>query len=137
MDFLEAPDLADDKFNTSSARLANAEELGDILDRIFLTKNKYEMFHAANRKRFTYGVIQSAEEVLADEQFKHRGYFVEIYHPVVGSITYPGAPFLMDGTPWEAKSPAPTLGQHNDEVFGKRLGCAGEDLARLRALEVI
>ena len=137
VDFLEAPDLADDKFNTSSARLANAEELGDILDRIFLTKNKYEMFHAANRKRFTYGVIQSAEEVLADEQFKHRGYFVEIDHPVVGSITYPGAPFLMDGAPWEAKSPAPTLGQHNDEVFGKRLGCAGEDLARLRALEVI
>ncbi len=137
VEFLEAPDLADDRFNTSSARLANAEELGEILDRIFQTKNKYEMFHAANQKRFTYGVIQSAEEVLADEQFKHRGYFVEIDHPVVGPITYPGAPFLMDGTPWEAKSPAPTLGQHNDEVFGKRLGCAGEDLARLRALEVI
>jgi len=137
VEFLEAPDLADNKFNTSSARLANAEELGEILDRIFLTKNKYEMFHAANQKRFTYGVIQSAEEVLADEQFKHRGYFVEIDHPVVGTITYPGAPFLMDGTPWEAKVPAPMLGQHNDEVFGKRLGCAGEDLARLRALEVI
>ncbi len=137
VDFLEAPELDDEKFSTPSARLANAEELGEILDRIFLTKNKFEMFFAAHQKRFIYGVVQSPEEVLADEQFKHRGYFVEIDHPVVGPITYPGAPFLMEDTPWEVRRPAPTLGQHNGDVFGDRLGCAGEDLARLRALEVI
>ena len=137
VDFLEAPELDDEKFSTPSARLANAEELGEILDRIFLTRNKFEMFFAAQQKRFIYGVVQSPEEVLADEQFKHRGFFVEIDHPVVGTLIYPGAPFLMEGTPWEVKRPAPTLGQHNGEVFGNRLGYAGEDLARLRALEVI
>jgi len=137
VDFLEAPELDDENFSTPSARLANAEGLGEILDRIFLTKDKFEMFFAAHQKRFIYGVVQSPKEVLADEQFKHRGYFVEIDHPVVGPITYPGAPFLMESTPWEVRRPAPTLGQHNGEVFGDRLGCAGEDLARLRALEVI
>ncbi len=137
VDFLDAPELGDDKFNSASARLVNAEELGEILDRIFLTKNKFEMFFSANKKRFTYGVIQSPKEVLADEQLKHRGFFAEIDHPVVGPITYPGAPFLMEGAPWEAKIPAPTLGQHNGDVYGQRLGCAGEDLARLRAMEVI
>ena len=137
VDFLEAPELDDEKFSTPSARLANAEELGEILDRIFLTRNKFEMFFAAQQKRFIYGVVQSPEEVLADEQFKHRGFFVEIDHPVVGTLTYPGAPFLMERTPWEVRRPAPTLGQHNGEVFGNRLGYAGEDLARLRALEVI
>ncbi|PKB68230.1 MAG: hypothetical protein BZY81_02645 [SAR202 cluster bacterium Io17-Chloro-G4] len=137
VDFLEAPELDDDKFSTPSARLANAEELGDILDRIFRTKKKFDMFFAAHEKRFIYGVIQSPEEVLADEQFRHRGYFVEIDHPVTGLITYPGAPFLMEGTPWNAIRPAPTLGQHNSSVFQERLGCAGEDLARMRAMEVI
>lgn len=137
VDFLEAPELDDDKFSTPSARLANAEELGEILDRIFRTKSKFDVFFAAHQKRFIYGVVQSPEEVLADEQFQHRCYFVEIDHPVVGSITYPGAPFLMEGTPWEVKIPAPTLGQHNSQVFRDRLGCDGEDLARLRAMEVI
>ena len=137
VDFLGAQELGDEKFSTPSARLANAEELGEILDRIFLSKNKFDMFFSANKKRFTYGVIQSPEEVLADEQFKHRGYFTEIDHPVVGPIAYPGAPFLMEGTPWEVRRPAPMLGQHNGEVFGNRLGCAREDLARLRALKVI
>lgn len=137
VDFLGAQELGDEKFSTPSARLANAEELGEILDRIFLSKNKFDMFFSANKKRFTYGVIQSPEEVLADEQFKHRGYFTEIDHPEVGPITYPGAPFLMEGTPWEVRRPAPMLGQHNGEVFGNRLGCAREDLARLRALKVI
>ncbi len=137
VDFLDAPELDGEKFNTPSARLANAEELGEILDRIFISKDKYDMYFAANEKRFTYGVIQSPKEVLGDEQLKHRGFFVEIDHPIVGPLTYPGAPFLMDGTPWDVKSPAPTLGQHNSAVFGDRLGIAVEELPRLRASEVI
>ena len=38
-EFLEAPELKDEKFDNASARLANAEELGELLDRIFLTQN--------------------------------------------------------------------------------------------------
>ena len=137
VDFLDAPELDGEKFNTPSARLANAEELGEILDRIFISKNKYDMYIAANEKRFTYGVIQSPKEVLADEQLKHRGFFVEIDHPIVGPLTYPGAPFLMHGTPWDVRSTAPTLGQHNSAVFVGRLGIAVEELPRLRESEVI
>ena len=48
-EFLEAPDLDDEKFRTASARLANAEELGETLDRHFLTKKKHEIFYAAQQ----------------------------------------------------------------------------------------
>ncbi len=74
---------------------------------------------------------------MADPQFQARGYFVDIDHPVVGTVTYPGPPFLMTGTPWRASSPAPTLGQHNQEVLGGLLSYSDSDLSRLRALEVI
>jgi len=137
VEFLGAPELDDEKFSTPSARLANAEELGEILDRHFLTRKKYDTFYEAHRRRFIYGVVQSPKEVLADPQYDARGYFVDIDHPVAGQLKYPGAPFLMDGTPWEARRPAPTLGQHNRQVFGERLGCAGDDLTRLRAIGVI
>ena len=111
VEFLGAPELDDQKFSTPSARLANAEELGRILDRVFLPQKKYDMFYAAQQRRFIYGVVQSPEEVLADEQYQARGFFVDIDHPVIGKIKYPGAPFSMSGTPWEAHRPAPTLGQ--------------------------
>ena len=136
-EFLGVPELDDPKFSTASARLANAEELGQIIDQYFLTRKKYDMFHAAQQRRFIYGVVQSPEEVLSDEQYQVRGYFVDIDHPVVGEIKYPGAPFSMSKTPWAARQPAPTLGQHNSRVLGQRLGYSGSTLAQMRASNVI
>jgi len=137
VEFMALPELADDKFNTPSARLVNAEELGQIFDDYFIKQNKYERFYAAHEKRFIFGVIQSPEEVMADPQFKARNYFVRIDHPALGTLKYPGAPFEMSGTPWEARSPAPTLGQHNQEVIGQRLDHKPEEMAQMRATQVI
>ena len=137
VEFLGLPELDDEKFSTPSARLVHAEELGRILDDYFITKNKYEMFYASHRHRFIYGVIQSPEEVLADPQFESRGYFVEVDHPATGPLKYPGAPFNMGATPWRVEQPAPSLGQHNQEVLGGRLGYSGERLSQLRASGVV
>ena len=136
VDFLGLPELDDDRFATPSARLANAEELGRIFDEYFIKQNKYDMFYASHQPRFIYGVIQSPEEVLADPQFESRGYFVDIEHPVTGRLKYPGAPFNMEATPWRA-APAPTLGQHNQEVLANRLGFSGGRIARLQSDGVI
>ena len=137
VEFLDLPELADEKFDSPSARLVNAEELGRILDEYFIKQNKYERFYAAHEKRFIFGVVQSPEEVMADPQFEARNYFVDIGHPVLGTLKYPGAPFEMSGTPWEARSAAPSLGQHNQEVFGQRLGHSSEQLVQMRALQII
>ena len=137
VELLDAPELDDEKFSNASERLANAEELGEILDRVFETKKKQEMFYSAHQQRFIFGVIDSPEEVLVNPQFEARGYFVDVEHPVIGSAKYPGAPFLMNGSPWEVRQPAPTLGQHNREVLGERLGYSDAEIAQLRATEVI
>ena len=137
VEFLEEPELDDERFADASARLANAEELGKILDRCFETKKKTDVFYEAHERRFIYGIVQSPEEVLDNPQYHHRGYFVEQDHPIVGSITYPGAPFIMSGAPWEASLPAPSLGEHNEEILRDRLGYSVDDLARLRAAGVV
>ena len=137
VDFLGLPELDDEKFNTPSARLANAEELGSILDWYFIKQNKYDVFYASHEKRFIFGVVQSPEEVMSDPQFEARSYFVDIDHPALGTLKYPGAPFEMSGTPWEARSAAPALGQHNQEVIGQRLGHTPEQLVQMRAMQII
>ena len=137
VDFLGLPELDDEKFNTPSARLANAEELGSILDGYFIKQNKYDVFYASHEKRFIFGVVQSPEEVMSDPQFEARSYFVDIDHPALGTLKYPGAPFEMSGTPWEARSAAPALGQHNQEVIGQRLGHTPEQLVQMRAMQII
>ena len=137
VDFLGVPELDDEKFNSASARLANAEELGRILDEHFQAQRKAEVFHAAHERRFIYGMIQSPEDVMADPQFEARGFLVDIEHPATGPVKHPGAPFIMYGAPWEIRKPAPTLGQDNLEVLGGQLGNTNTEISRMRALGVI
>ena len=137
VELLDAPELDDERFSNASERLANAEELGEILDQVFESKKKQEMFYAAHQQRFIFGVIDSPEEVLDNPQFEARKYFVDLEHPEMGSIKFPGAPFLMSGTPWEARQAAPTLGQHSQEVLRDRLGYSEPEIAQLRTMEVI
>ena len=137
VEFLGLPELDDDRFRTPSERLVNAEELGRILDEYFIQQNKYEMFYGSHERRFIFGVIQSPEEALDDPQFAHRGYFEEIEHPAIGMLKFPGAPFVMEGTPWETGGPAPAVGQHNGEVLTRRLGFSAAYQAELRSQGII
>ena len=137
VDHMGLSELDDEKFSSASARLVNAEELGEILDNHFRTQEKAEVFHAAHRQRFIYGMIQSPEDALADPQFEARGFFVDVEHPATGPVKHPGPPFLMNGTPWEVRRPAPTLGQDNQEVLGQQLGNSDGELSLMRALGVI
>ena len=137
VEFLGLPELDSEKFDTPSARLVNAEELGNLLDGYFAKQNKFDMFHTSHERRFIFGVVQSPDEVLADPQFQARGYFADVDHPATGPVKYPGAPFNLEATPWEARSPAPSLGQHNAQVLGDRLGFTREQIAQMRAMQVI
>ena len=136
VDFLEAPALDDPRFDNASVRLENAEALGEILDQIFATKDKQQIFYSAHEQRFIYGVIDSPAETLDNPQIQARGYYVPLQHPELGEITFPGAPFLLSDSPWQVTAPAPALGEHNGEVLGG-LGHDAQSLAYLRASEVI
>ena len=137
VEFLGLPELDDDRFRTPSARLANAEELGRILDEYFIRQDKYDMFYGSHERRFIFGVIQSPEETLNDPQFAHRGYFEEVTHPEMGKLKFPGAPFTMESTPWQTGSAAPSAGENNAEVLGARLGFSPFQQAQLHAQGIV
>lgn len=137
VDFLGEPELDNDKFSTGTARMANTAELGQILDRIFLDRKKNDLFYAAHQRRFIYGLVQSPKEVMTDQQYQHRGYFVDIDHPQGGKLRCPGTPVIMSRTPGQARRPAPTLGQHDTQVLGPLLGCSDDNMGQIRASQEI
>jgi crotonobetainyl-CoA:carnitine CoA-transferase CaiB-like acyl-CoA transferase len=136
-EFLGAPELKDEKFTTQEDRIRNAEELDQIITRVFLERTKLDLFHNAHAWRFHFGVVLTPKEVGENEQLHDRGFFVQVDHPIAGNLIYPGASALYSETPWEARTPAPTLGQHNQEVYGQLLGYSARDLIALRSSGVI
>ena len=74
--------------------------------------------------------------MLMEDNFD-RNMWVDIDHPVAGKYRFPGRPFVMSETPWTLRSPAPTLGQHNSEIYTGLLGYENKDLALLRGNDII
>ena len=83
------------------------------------------------------GLVQSPQQVVDSPHLEERGFFVEINHPNAGSLKYPGPGFFIDGANPMGSRPAPSLGQHNWEIFGGELGLNSEELGLLRAAQVV
>ena len=77
------------------------------------------MYRLAQRYGHAYGYVATARDLLESPQLRHRRFFVEMEHPVAGSVTMPGAPFRMSRTPLVTRR-APLLGEHDDSPLPSR-----------------
>ncbi len=85
----------------------------------------YEFFTGGQERGFQIGIIYSPEEVLEDPHFIERGFPVEVEHPELErTVTYPGAPYQLLGSPWRIRRRAPLLGEDNERVFAELAGDA-------------
>jgi len=76
------------------------------------------------------GVVQNGRDVLdGDEHLKARGYYVYLDHPEAGRTAYDGPPFRLKKTPGRLRSPAPGLGEHNEQVCKEILGMSDDEIA--------
>ena len=65
--------------------------------------------------------VNSIDDLPSLPQYRHRGFFRDVPHPVLGKTAYPGVPYLMSASPAEITSCAPALGQHSAQVFSERI----------------
>jgi len=111
------PELANDpRFITMESRRANQQDLLDVIADWAGTKQKEDIYHTLQALRTITGYVATVEDLLVSQQFVYREFFQSM-----GDGVYPGAPFQMDGSSLDL-SPAPQLGQHNDEILCQRLG---------------
>ena len=101
-----------------------------------LERTKSEAWSIAQESRVLSAPLNTMGDLEVDQEFNRRGAFVEIEHPVAGTLNYPARPFIMNDCPWSIRRPAPLLGEHNSEVLS-RLGYRAEDVVRLRQQGVI
>jgi len=136
-EFFQAPELLDPRFSSSVQRAQYGEELDEIMVNAIRDRGKWELFTKAAQARMLFGLVQTPLELADCAQLESRSFYREIEHPVIGKIKLPAVLFNLSLTPYELRAPAPTLGQHNQETYCASLGYTGQDLCRLRQLNVI
>jgi benzylsuccinate CoA-transferase BbsF subunit len=132
------PELAGDpSFGTPEARLRNRDELDEIIGAWTADRDDYEVMHQLQAAGVAATPSLSNEALFQDPHVAARGAFVQVEHPHLGKDWVIGPPWRLSRTPASIRRCSPLLGEHNDEIFGGRLGMSREEIQRLQEEQVI
>jgi len=129
-DMIGRPELKEDPRFRGANRGANADQVDAILIEYLKDKTQRELFEDFTAWRIPLGIVNNMATLFSDQQHRARGFFVEVEHPALGKIEYPGHPFVMSETPWQV-SRAPLLGEHNKEILINHLGYSEKEVAAM------
>ena len=128
--------LSDARFIEPKDRMNNLDELIATLEHTFSQKTSEYWLKALEAAGVPAGPIYDLEQVYDDPQVRSRDMIVETEHPVAGRVSNIGIPVKLSETPGRFRNPAPTLGQHTDEVL-RQLGRSDDEIAELRSEGVV
>jgi crotonobetainyl-CoA:carnitine CoA-transferase CaiB-like acyl-CoA transferase len=135
---LGCPELAtDERFATGDRRLANRDELVELLAARVATRPAAEWLPPLRAAGVPCGPIQSVDFVLEhDPHAQARDLVVPLDHPVAGPTRVLATPIKLSETPPTIRRRAPLLGEHTAEVLGW-LGYDPDRIDGLRAAGAI
>ena len=123
---------SDPRFAEPRDRMDNLDELTATLEQTFSRQTSDHWLKALEAAGVPAGPIYDLGQVYEDPQVRARQMIVETDHPVAGQISNIGIPVKLSETPGRFQRPAPTLGQHTDEVL-RELGRTDAEIAALRS----
>ena len=133
---LGQPSLAgDSRFAHPTVRHGHQDELDEIISRWTSTQSQYQVMEALQSAGVPAGPVLNAKALLADPQYRARGFFQPADHPVetgLGRREYVGRGWSLSESPINPIRPAPMLGEANDYVLSRILGLNDEKIQRLK-----
>jgi crotonobetainyl-CoA:carnitine CoA-transferase CaiB-like acyl-CoA transferase len=98
---------------------------------IFRTRTRDEWVRLLHSEDVCAGPVLGMDEVVRDPQFRARGLFQEVTHPVLGPIPQVGFPVKLSASPARMETPPPALGADTEAIL-REVGYDGEAIAALR-----
>ena len=131
------PDLAEDpRFADGAHRIRNLNALQHELERTFATRPAAHWLAVLDAAEVPCGPIYTLDEVYKDPHVLARGMLIELEHPRAGKVPQIGVPVKFSLTPGRITRPAPTLGQHTQEVL-QEAGFTHQEIESLRRCKAI
>jgi crotonobetainyl-CoA:carnitine CoA-transferase CaiB-like acyl-CoA transferase len=120
-------------YATREARKANRAALKVELEAVLETRSSHDWVTELNRIGVPAGAVLTVPEILNTPQVSERG-FLRQYENVPGvgrDIQLATTGIKLDGAAPSVTMPPPTLGEHNDEIWGA-LGLSQNDIDKLK-----
>jgi crotonobetainyl-CoA:carnitine CoA-transferase CaiB-like acyl-CoA transferase len=129
----------DSRVATIGERRKNPEATADIMRACHAAAGTFTVAEALatmDELRVPFGLVIAPANLPNDAHAQAMGLFEESVHPLAGRLRQPRHPARFGGTPSAIGGPAPTLGQHTDEILEELgLGAAVEAFRASGAVE--
>jgi crotonobetainyl-CoA:carnitine CoA-transferase CaiB-like acyl-CoA transferase len=130
-------DLNDDPgFKTNAERLRRRPEVDAIVGGWIKERTLAENIAYFEETGVTAAPVYDVGQLLADPHVQERGIVVEAPDGEMGEVPMHAVVPRLGRTPGVLRTPAPAIGQHNDEVYGS-IGYSAERLRSLRERRVV
>jgi len=124
-------------FDNTTLSQPQVDELEAAIAPFLRSLTKAEFFDGVVKRKMLGYPVGDASDSLADPQLRARDFWRHI-SPARGlpPLPFPGGFALFDGKRPEVRRPAPSVGEHNAEIYGE-VGIGVRELARLREAGVV
>jgi crotonobetainyl-CoA:carnitine CoA-transferase CaiB-like acyl-CoA transferase len=124
-EFLDQP-----RFANHAARTQHINEIYEDVGRIFLSRTTAEWRDLLERADIPVMPMHTVETILDDPHLASVGFFKTVEHPVEGRIRQMQVPSTWSVTQPKPGGPAPTLGEHGQDILSEA-GFSAEEIERL------
>jgi len=122
-------------------RLKAGMEYADVLDRLLspwlMAHTREEIFARCRKEHVPFTPVRNMSEVVHCEHLNQRKFFETIKYEGKKTFKCPGSPVRFSQSPWNLERPAPSLAEHNAEVYCDQLGYSKKQIAQWRRFDVI
>ena len=116
LDVIGQPELArDPRFADPFICSENTTAFDAAIAGRLATAAREKLVLECQRQRIPAGFVNDLSEVLDDPQYRQRGFWTTVEHPLAGPHVHAGFPVRMTGTP-PAVRRAPLLGEHDGAI---------------------
>src|SRR5256884_1169631 len=133
------PELKGDaRMASVRARLEHRELVDGLVAAWVAERDAAEALRVLEAAEVPSSLVASVRDLFEDPQVRARENILSLVAPLVGALAMPGVVPRLTLTPGRVERARPTTpGEHNEEIYGGRLGLSGAELARLRERGVI
>lgn len=132
------PDWPDEPaYATMESRVARRADVDTRVSQWTARHTQRDLCRLLDEHEVPNSPIYSIADIFQDPHYAARATLTTVDDPVIGPVQVPSPVPRLSATPAEPPSPAPSLGQHNHEIYSGELGLSDEDLGQLRQEGVI
>ena len=128
--------IGDPRYDTPWSRAERPDEVNGMISEWTRKHTKHEAMEIVGKAGIPAGAVLDTMELSQDQTFEDRGIMPMIDHPVNGRFKMVAWPVRFSGTP-PPVTPAPLLGQNNEDVLTSWLGLGSGEVGTLKAGGVI